>query len=42
MIRKIEPGLQVLEGLHIIDWPQSAVKKDHYFDLDEVIIGPQQ
>lgn len=42
MIRKIEPELQVLEGLHIIDWPQSAVKKDHSFDLDEVIIGPQQ
>ncbi len=42
LMREVESGLQVLEGMHIIDWPRSAVQEGHFIDLDEVIIGPEQ
>ena len=42
VIREIEPDLQMLARLYIIDWPRDAVREGHYVDLDEVIIGPAQ
>ncbi|MGI5817612.1 MAG: right-handed parallel beta-helix repeat-containing protein [Armatimonadota bacterium] len=40
LIRERESDVRVIEGLHIIDRPRSAVREGHYFDLDEVIIAP--
>ncbi len=41
VIREIEPDVNILERMHIIDTPRSAVREGHFFDLDEVIIGPE-
>ena len=42
VMREIDPDLQMMATLYIFDWPQSAVREGHYFDLDEVIIGPAE
>jgi hypothetical protein len=40
VIREINPEVQVLEGLRIGAAPRENVKEGHWYELDEVIIGP--
>ena len=40
VIRQVNPDVQVLEGLRIGAAPRDDVKEGHWYDLDEVIIGP--
>ncbi len=40
VIRELAPDLQVLEGMRIGASPRGDVVEGHWYDLDEVIIGP--
>ncbi|MFO7947692.1 MAG: right-handed parallel beta-helix repeat-containing protein [Armatimonadota bacterium] len=40
-IRHRYPDVQVLEGLYFVRASKGAVKEGHWYDLDEVVIGPE-
>ncbi|MFO8080521.1 MAG: hypothetical protein R6V07_09460, partial [Armatimonadota bacterium] len=40
LIREVDPEVTVLEGMRFGAEPRGKVVEGHWYDLDEVIIGP--